>query len=239
MLHQQSLGVAILQPARHFPHFCQSLHLPLFPSRLQCFGFAVPTTSFLGADVSSVSQFGLCNNYKIPAKYKMDAACVGMARVIGWTRLLPHAQVSLAPIQSNLGTRTAGTAGTKKALSSQWLKSHQHIPDGATACLILYSAPCLSDKSQRWVPPWRRPNTVWICELSCKVMSHTHSRNKMGRSSQHTLRTYRLLFYFCKCAKISSTLTVPPEVWHAVFLLEIISEYPLIIFSLFLISEHV
>lgn len=49
----------------------------------------------------------------------MDAACVGMAGVIGWTQLLPHAQVSLAPIQSNLGTQTAGTAGTKKALSSQ------------------------------------------------------------------------------------------------------------------------
>lgn len=39
------------------------------------------------------------------------------------------------------GIWAAGTAGTKKALSSQWLKCHQHIPKEATACLILHSPP--------------------------------------------------------------------------------------------------
>lgn len=47
---------------------------------------------FLGANVY-VSQFGLCNNYKVLARYETDMVPVGIAGVAGWTQLLSWEQI--------------------------------------------------------------------------------------------------------------------------------------------------
>lgn len=195
----------------HFPacktflQLCTSLPLPLYPSWFQGLGLAVATTSFLDVDVSFCQPVWASNNYKIPAKNKIDTACVGIAGVAGWTQ--PLSLWAGQPDSNTILARGSGPQGQqglrKRFPHSGWSVTNTSQRKPLLASFSIHLPP-LSKKSQRWVPPTRRgQNSVWFCEQICKIMlHHTQRRNQVEKPRKHTIRASLFLLNFISVVKL-------------------------------------
>lgn len=180
MVCKRLLAVAIFQPVRHFSAaLYQTFPLPLSPGWSHSLGFEVTTTLFPGLGVS-VRQFWLCNNYKILAKCKIRVTCLEMVVVTGGTQPLPCVQSAWLPDPDHRdGTHLEVTFISVIKESPTHPKSDR-MPPLLSSIIHLP----LSIKSPSWAPPWRRgQNSIWFCELSCKITSCLHRRAKQSEKS--------------------------------------------------------